>query len=405
MINNWNLNLKFFTGEENEGSYYKFPKVLIEDEKFNKLSLKAKILYTLLLDRVKLSTKNNWKINGKIYVYYTLDEVARNMRISVRSAGSLFKELENGFIETAHQGLGKPNIIYVKNLSSFSQNDSQKEAKKDSKKDSKKDGKYKYAKAHISAKEVQKDKEISALKKRVNELEMQLKMQEKDTSIECKNCHSRPAKIATLDQQKLQGIKNNINKNNINIIDSSNQSKSDFSNKKFENKNREKNDLKELNYNKFNIKKITEKVKSDLEITQTLPYEYTTNSVKMEIALKELTCYEKNKELSNGDTFYFNALKIFINAATRMLTTEQTLILKGVTVTHYKFYMKFIECIELNYKGELELNNIVNNSIRDYEKAVESTQIFHPVNYMCSCIWNAISYENIKEWDDIKRKN
>ena len=40
--------------------FYKFPKSLIEDERINKMSNDAKMLYMFFLDRLSLSQINGW---------------------------------------------------------------------------------------------------------------------------------------------------------------------------------------------------------------------------------------------------------------------------------------------------------------------------------------------------------
>ena len=49
----------FFYGEQaNIFSFYRFPKVLFTDSRFRGISVEAKVLYGLLLDRMGLSVKN-----------------------------------------------------------------------------------------------------------------------------------------------------------------------------------------------------------------------------------------------------------------------------------------------------------------------------------------------------------
>ena len=49
----------YCTGEE-RFTFIKLPKCLVEDEGFVELSMDAKLLYALFLDRVSLSIKNGW---------------------------------------------------------------------------------------------------------------------------------------------------------------------------------------------------------------------------------------------------------------------------------------------------------------------------------------------------------
>lgn len=58
--------------EDNAYLFYKMPKVLFEDPVYKKLSDGGKLLYCVLLNRMGLSQKNEWRDeNGKVYIYYT----------------------------------------------------------------------------------------------------------------------------------------------------------------------------------------------------------------------------------------------------------------------------------------------------------------------------------------------
>lgn len=89
------------------------------DERYNGLSAEAKVLYGILLDRMELSTKNGWMDDsGRVYIIFTIEEVMSNLGCANKKAIALLSELEKkaGLIERKRQGLGKPNLIYVKNF-------------------------------------------------------------------------------------------------------------------------------------------------------------------------------------------------------------------------------------------------------------------------------------------------
>ena len=111
------MQLDYFYGSEAEQyCFYKIPKPLFTDERFSKVSIEAKVLYSLLLDRMGLSAQKNWHDeSGRTYIYFTLDQVMRILGIGKDKALKLFKELDTvGLIERKRQGLGKPTKIYVK---------------------------------------------------------------------------------------------------------------------------------------------------------------------------------------------------------------------------------------------------------------------------------------------------
>lgn len=70
----------FYGVESEEFIYFKIPRLLITDQKFKHVSTDAKLLYGMLLDRMGLSAKNNWYDDyGRVYIYYTVDEICEDM--------------------------------------------------------------------------------------------------------------------------------------------------------------------------------------------------------------------------------------------------------------------------------------------------------------------------------------
>ena len=55
------LELDYFYGNEAEQySFYRIPKTLFTDRRFKGVSMEAKVLYGLMLDRMSMSMKNGW---------------------------------------------------------------------------------------------------------------------------------------------------------------------------------------------------------------------------------------------------------------------------------------------------------------------------------------------------------
>ena len=109
----------YFYGQSGEMfSYFWVPKILFRDIKFKDLSTDAKTLYGILLDRMGLSVKNGWlDEQGRVYIIFPVQEVMDALGCADNKATKLFRELEKfGLIERKRRGLGKPNLIYVKNF-------------------------------------------------------------------------------------------------------------------------------------------------------------------------------------------------------------------------------------------------------------------------------------------------
>lgn len=119
---------EYFYGKESEQyAFYRIPKLLFTDKRFETLSTNAKLLYGMLIDRMELSLANGWiDEQGRIYLYFTIDEIQERFHCASGKAVRLMAELDGekgiGLIESIRQGMGKPNIIYVKNFSKDSNN-------------------------------------------------------------------------------------------------------------------------------------------------------------------------------------------------------------------------------------------------------------------------------------------
>ena len=107
-------------------SFFRIPKALFQEQRFQDLSTDAKTLYGILLDRMSLSVKNEWfDKKGRVFIIFTIEDVKRTLRCADNKATRLLRELEGfGLIERKRRGQGKPCLVYVKNFSSESSKES-----------------------------------------------------------------------------------------------------------------------------------------------------------------------------------------------------------------------------------------------------------------------------------------
>ena len=115
------MTLDYFYGQAGElFSFFRIPKALFREQRFQNLSTDAKILYGILLDRMSLSAKNGWRDEQRrVYIIYTVREVQESLCCAEHKAVKLFRELEDiGLVERKRRGLGRPSLIYVKDFSS-----------------------------------------------------------------------------------------------------------------------------------------------------------------------------------------------------------------------------------------------------------------------------------------------
>lgn len=96
-------------------SFYRIPKQLFTDERFDDLSTEAKLLYGLLLDRMSLSDKNGWRDeNGYVYQFFTVKQVQKLLHYGHEKVSRMFSELEEKhLIDRKKQGQGKAPIIRI----------------------------------------------------------------------------------------------------------------------------------------------------------------------------------------------------------------------------------------------------------------------------------------------------
>ncbi len=124
------LKFDYYYGVEAEQfSFYRVPRLLIKDERFRGLSSDAKLLYGLMLDRMSLSMKNGWLDDeNRAYIIYAVENIMEDLGCSKPTCTKVIKELDAdngiGLIEKKRRGLGKPDIIYVKNFASVPEKES-----------------------------------------------------------------------------------------------------------------------------------------------------------------------------------------------------------------------------------------------------------------------------------------
>ena len=181
------IKLSYFYGKEaDQYSFYKIPKLLFTDVYFKKLSVEAKVLYGLMLDRMSLSMKNQWlDEEGRAYIYYSLEDIMDALGCSNKKAISIMKELDMdtgiGLIERKRQGQGKPTMIYLK---------------------------------QFVIQDVQKCKNDTSEKKTVIPEVKNLHV------LKCKNAMSRSEENTHLEVKKLHTNKNNINNTELSNTES-----------------------------------------------------------------------------------------------------------------------------------------------------------------------------------------
>ena len=108
----------YYGSQADQFSFIRIPRVMIKDPAFVKLSAYAKLLYSVLLDRMSLSSKNGWfDEENRVYIVYPVTEVQDDLGIGKKKAMEVIAELvEFGLLEKKRRGQGLPSLLYVKSF-------------------------------------------------------------------------------------------------------------------------------------------------------------------------------------------------------------------------------------------------------------------------------------------------
>ena len=104
---------EFLTVDTSLPPYLIFPRFLLDME----LNETTKLLYMILLDRARLSLRNEgWTdASGHVFLYFTIEAMANVLHKSQMTIRTSLAALESkGLILRKRQGAGHPNRIYVK---------------------------------------------------------------------------------------------------------------------------------------------------------------------------------------------------------------------------------------------------------------------------------------------------
>lgn len=76
------MDFEYFYGKQSSRyAFYRIPKQLFIESRFDTLSIGAKLLYGMMIDRMELSQRNGWiDEKGRAYIYFTVEEVKERFR-------------------------------------------------------------------------------------------------------------------------------------------------------------------------------------------------------------------------------------------------------------------------------------------------------------------------------------
>ena len=108
----------YYGAQADQFAFIRVPRQLLLNQAFSGLSIQAKMLYAVLLDRMSLSLKNHWLDNeNRVYIIYQVEEIMQDLGFTKRKALDILSELEEfGLITRKRRGRGLPNYLYVRNF-------------------------------------------------------------------------------------------------------------------------------------------------------------------------------------------------------------------------------------------------------------------------------------------------
>ena len=105
-----------------ENVFYQIPKELFVNPYYKNLNSDSKLLYSLLLDRLSVSMKNEWvDEEGNIFLIFSRKEAQEKLNLSDKTVTKAFRQLTYvKLIYEKKQGFKKNNIIYVGKINHIS---------------------------------------------------------------------------------------------------------------------------------------------------------------------------------------------------------------------------------------------------------------------------------------------
>ena len=78
-----------------QGDFFKLPQFLFKEQKYEGLSDRAKIFYSMLCNKLSLSLKNEWRDeDGDTYLYFSVSEATKILGASHSTISKIYAELE-----------------------------------------------------------------------------------------------------------------------------------------------------------------------------------------------------------------------------------------------------------------------------------------------------------------------
>ena len=86
----------YYGSEADQFSFIRIPKIMLIDKVFQTLSMAAKVLYGVLLDRMSLSMKNGWlDEENRVYIIYQIGEIQEDLGFTKKRLWIFWRNWKN----------------------------------------------------------------------------------------------------------------------------------------------------------------------------------------------------------------------------------------------------------------------------------------------------------------------
>jgi len=135
-------------------------------------------------------------------------------------------------------------------------------------------------------------------------------------------------------------------------------------------------------------------VMTELHGDKVIPYWYAEDKIRITEAIHYMTDWNIFSK-DNSDEFQKSVFILFNNALIDMCCcTEEPIKVKGKSVKYYEIIDKINELAEFT-EEYISIDKFKDTAMIDYEKGNSKGNISNPLNYMISCIWNAMQSGHI----------
>ena len=108
----------FYGKQADMYSFIYIPKFLMTERIFSGIQNTSKIIYGFLMDRMKMSIKNQWiDDKGRVYLIYPMNELVRDAGMSKKRIMECLQELKEAGLLEQDDEPGYSGIMYLKHIS------------------------------------------------------------------------------------------------------------------------------------------------------------------------------------------------------------------------------------------------------------------------------------------------